>query len=44
MPHGTAHGRARELRCLVVSETTPADELPAATASDPWPSDGADES
>ena len=31
----TAHGRARELGRLVVSETTPADELPPATGSDP---------
>jgi hypothetical protein len=35
MPHRTAYGRARELGCLVVSETTPADELPTATASEP---------
>lgn len=31
MSHRTAHGTARELGRLVVSETTPADELPPAT-------------
>lgn len=31
----TAHGRARQLGALVVVETLPADELPAATGSDP---------
>ncbi len=31
----TAHGRARDLGRLIVSETTPSDELPPATGSDP---------
>jgi hypothetical protein len=35
MARRSAHGKARELGRLVVSETTPADELPPATGSDP---------